>query len=45
MGTTSTQALPVSLPELEKIESVQPAPQPEKKDAPFAIKIAGGIPT
>jgi hypothetical protein len=44
MGSTSTQALPVSIPEVEKIESVQPAPVPEKNDAPFSIKLLGGIP-
>ena len=45
MGSSSTHAQPVSVPEVEKIESVQPTPQPEKKDAPFSIKLLGGIPT
>ena len=44
MGSSSTQALPVAAPEVEKNESVQPVPQPERKDAPFSIKLLGGIP-
>jgi len=44
MGSSSSQALPVPAPEVEKNESVQPVPQPERKDAPFSIKLLGGIP-
>jgi hypothetical protein len=44
MGSSSSQALPVPAPEVEKDESVQPVPQPERKDAPFSIKLLGGIP-
>ncbi|HYK41841.1 MAG TPA: hypothetical protein VE007_05575 [Thermoanaerobaculia bacterium] len=44
MGSSSTQASPVPVPEVEKIESAQPVPQPERKDAPFSIKLLGGIP-
>jgi hypothetical protein len=44
MGSSSTQALPVPALEVEKNESVQPVPQPEQKDAPFSIKLLGGIP-
>jgi hypothetical protein len=44
MGSSSSQALPVPAPDVEKNESVQPVPQPERKDAPFSIKLLGGIP-
>ncbi len=44
MGSSSSQASPVPGPEIEKNESVQPVPQPERKDAPFSIKLLGGIP-
>lgn len=44
MSSTSTQSLPVSVPEVEKNEAVRPAPQPERSDAPFAIKLISGIP-
>jgi hypothetical protein len=44
MGSTSTQAVPVSVPEVEKSDATRPAPQPERSDAPFAIKLISGIP-
>jgi hypothetical protein len=44
MGSSSSQALPVPAPEVEKNESLQPVRQPERKDAPFSIKILGSIP-
>jgi hypothetical protein len=45
MGFISTQAVSVPSPEVEKTEQVQPAPQPERKEGLFVIKVASSIPT
>lgn len=44
MGSSSTQAVPVPAPEVEKSEAVQTNPQPERRETPFVIKLVASIP-
>jgi hypothetical protein len=45
MGSSSTQAIPIPSTEVEKNEAVQSVPQPERREAPFVIKVISGIPS
>lgn len=45
MGSSSSQAVPVPSPEDDKTQTIQSLPQPERKEAPFVIKVISGIPS
>jgi hypothetical protein len=42
MASPQTVALPE--PEIERVETVHPLPQPERKETPFVIRLAASVP-
>ena len=44
MASSSTQTVQIPEREPEQLETARPAPQPERKETPFVIKLGGIIP-